>query len=87
MSFAGGIGSTMKLAKRKINNLGYIKSLLGVQKDPNCLRCITNKLGLAQSLPSIYNAKVKEPPVHKSAHESWYIDGGVTTTRNFMLIW
>ena len=70
MSFAGGNGSTMILEKQKLNNLGCINPFLGFQNDPNHLRRITNKPELAQSLPPIYYAEVKESAVHKTAHES-----------------
>ena len=50
MSFAGGNRETMKLEKWNLNSLGYIKSFLEVQNDPDHLRRLTNKLELAQSL-------------------------------------
>jgi hypothetical protein len=53
MSFAHGNGAKMKLATRKLDNLGYIKSYGGVQIDPECLHRLTNKLELSQSLANI----------------------------------
>ena len=58
MSFAGGNGATMKLAKWKLDSLGYIKSFSGVHNEPDRLRRLTQNLELSQSLASIYNAAV-----------------------------
>ena len=44
MSFTGGHGATMKLAKNKIYNIGYIKGFSGVQNDPDWLRRLQKKL-------------------------------------------
>jgi hypothetical protein len=57
----------MKLADRKLDILGYIKSFLGVQYDPDRLRSLTNKLELRHSLASISNAKTKESAAHNVA--------------------
>jgi hypothetical protein len=50
MSCALGDGANMKLAMRKLDNLGYIKSYGGVQNYPERLRRLKNKL---QSLTTI----------------------------------
>jgi hypothetical protein len=53
MSFAHGDGAKMKLATRKLDNLGYIKLYGGVQNDHECLRRLKNKLEFSQSLATI----------------------------------
>jgi hypothetical protein len=70
MSFAGGHGATMKLAKSKLKSMGYIKSFSGVQNDVDRLRRLTNKLELAQSLASISDAQAKESAAHRAAGEA-----------------
>ena len=50
INFSSGNGATMKLAKRKLEIMGYIKSFLGVHNDPDRLRLLTKKLELAHSL-------------------------------------
>jgi hypothetical protein len=56
MSFSGGHGAAMKLSKRKLDSLGYIKSFSGVHNDLDHLRRLNNKLGPAQSFASIADA-------------------------------
>jgi hypothetical protein len=70
MSFSGGHGATMKLAKRKLDSLGYTTSVSGVQNDPDRPRRLTNKLELAQSLASIANAGAKEYAAHNTGVEA-----------------
>jgi hypothetical protein len=60
----------MKLAKRNLGSLGCIKSFSSVQNDPDRLRRLTNKLGLAQSPASISDAEAKESATHKAAGEA-----------------
>jgi hypothetical protein len=67
MSFAGRHGATMKLAKHKLDSLGYIKFFSGVQNDPDRTRRLTNKLERVQSLASIADAEAKESAAHKAA--------------------
>jgi hypothetical protein len=66
ISFAGGHGSSMKLVKRKLDNLGYIKSFSGIQNDPDRLRWLKNKLELVDSLASIANAEAQETALQKA---------------------
>jgi hypothetical protein len=70
MSFAGGHGATMKLSKRKLDNLEYIKAFTGVQNDPDRPRRLTNKLEPAQSLASITDAEANDAAAQKSAGEA-----------------
>jgi hypothetical protein len=56
-----------KLAKRKLGNLAYIKSLLGIQNDPDRHSRLKNKLELADSLASIANATAQETALQKAA--------------------
>jgi hypothetical protein len=69
-SFAGGHGATIKLAKRDLATLGYIKYFSGVQNDPDSFRRLTNKIELAQYFASIADAETKESAAHKAAGES-----------------
>ena len=70
MSFSSRHGATTNIEKWNLDSLGYINSFSEVQNDPYCLRRLTNKLELAQSLASIYYADVKESATHKAARES-----------------
>jgi hypothetical protein len=70
MSFGGGYGATMKLAKRKLDNLEYIKAFSGVQNDPDRLCRLTNKLELVQSLASITDAEAEDAAAQKAAGEA-----------------
>jgi hypothetical protein len=57
MSFASRHGASMNLSKRRLDNLSYIKSFSGKQNDPDRLRCLRNKLELADPLAYIANAE------------------------------
>ena len=53
MIFAHGDGAKMKLASRKLDNLGYIKSYGGVKIYLENLRWLKNKLEFSHSLVTI----------------------------------
>ena len=48
-----GLGAQLKLAKRKLDNLGYIKSHSGIQNDKERLKRLKSQLILAASLAEI----------------------------------
>ena len=45
-----GLGAQLNLAKRKLDNLGYIKSHSGIQNDKERLKRLKSQLTLATSL-------------------------------------
>ena len=53
MKYAGGHGATIKMAARKLDQLGYIKAHSGVANDSARLKKLRNQLQLANSLASI----------------------------------
>jgi hypothetical protein len=53
MSFVNGDGANMKLAMRKLDNLGFIKSYGSVHNDNERLRRLKNKLKFSQSLATM----------------------------------
>jgi hypothetical protein len=50
MSYAHGAGTVRKLATRKLDNLGYVKSYGNIQSDPEWLRHLTNRVEFSKSL-------------------------------------
>ena len=55
-----GLGAQLKLAKRKLDNLGYIKSHSGIQNDKERLKRLKSQLTLAASLAEINVMKESE---------------------------
>ena len=53
MQAGGGNGATMKLATRRLNNVGYIKAHSGLTNDPLCLEITNNCNILAASMSDI----------------------------------
>ena len=53
MSHAHGQQAQMKLAERKLDNLGFMSGACGVQNDPRRLARLKAQLGLAASLAEI----------------------------------
>ena len=53
MRYAGGTGASMKMAARKLDQFGYIKSYSGLANDPARLSKLANQLMLAKSVASI----------------------------------
>ena len=53
MASAGGAGASTKLAKRKLNNLGMIRSHSGVQNNPEQIKRMKAQLQLAESMAAI----------------------------------
>jgi hypothetical protein len=53
MKDAGGEGASIRLAQRKLDNLGYIKAHSGLANDPKRLSRLQNQLDLAASLADI----------------------------------
>ena len=47
-------GSKLKLASRKLDALGCVKSFSIIANDPECLDKLRNQLQLSQSLATIY---------------------------------
>ena len=48
-----GTGAKLKLVKRKLDNLGYIKSESGIQNDEKCLKRLENQMQMAAALAEI----------------------------------
>jgi hypothetical protein len=53
MQAAGGNGATMKLATRRLDNVGYIKAHSGLANGPLCLKRMNNYNTLAASMAEI----------------------------------
>jgi hypothetical protein len=53
VSFTHGDGAKIKLAMRKLDNIGYIKYYSGVKNDHERLRGLKNKVEFFQSLATI----------------------------------
>ena len=57
---AGGDGARLKLAKRRLDNLGFYSSDCGIQNDPGRLDRLKNQLELSASLAEIKNMAMLE---------------------------
>ena len=60
ISCAGGDGARLKLAKRRLDNLGFYSSDCGIQNDPGRLDRLKNQLELSASLAEIKNMAMLE---------------------------
>ena len=70
MQADGGNGSTMKLATRRLDNVGYIKAHSGLANEPLCLKIMNNCNILSASMEVInwITAALKEKK-RKDKHE------------------
>ena len=67
MCYAGGIGASMKMAARKLDHFGYIKSYSGIANDQAWLVKLANQLMLSKSVVSIVEEEKKQAHRKKTA--------------------
>lgn len=66
---AGGQGATMKIAKRKLDSLAYVRGRCGNMLHPDRMKRVRNQLKLAESMASIHRMEAEEAATKKQHEE------------------